>query len=495
MINYPDKEQETMIQGIYIFTDKGKKFAFKKELRNFDEDTQDSINKTIMGIVNRFDSYDKGVYRTKVLTFKVLFSISGEIISILFLTEEEPIEDEELTTDTIEAMDSLFASIIFNQPLLTRLLKEQTGKEDFLFYVKELPQEKQKELKKKPRFEDSIEGKEYVKRLDSIVDEVNVTLGKELQQKQKLEKEPFIIQKVFSNFIELTFRYVRMYLMENLVRDLIEDHPGDITNIKLGINDFLFYFRKAIKVLKNRPEIKYFLRIMDGKRIGVKIKERTAFTTLFLEEAIEITNGISENNPLIYFNSIDLVIDLIMGKLDILNLALSQRVKVTQLDKFVEIAAPLAAVLIKIYKKEKIPKTLTIKRLMLEGLSHLIEAIFVANIKKDPNKRSLVKEMNKIIYLTILNVGIITIIVRGNKKNIRDIINVKVGPIHRDSDIVLQGELKHICLYANGEINFITALTKIKLTKGISMNPLDLLKGKTFKQIQDLFSLWRLTQI
>lgn len=485
-----------MILGIYIFTKRGKKFVFRKELRDFDEDTIEIINKGIMNIVNKFDSYEQGVYRTELISFKILFAVFGEVISILIIEEEEFPEDEEITQDMIDATDALFASIIFNQPLLTKLIKEQSSDEDLIFYSQELPKEKQKIIAKphSNKYIQPDENKKYVKQLDSIVDEVSSALNEELKPKE--EEELFTIQKVFSNFIELTFRYARMYIMENLIRDLIEDNLGDITDIKMGVNDFLFYFRKSIFVLKDRPEIKYFLKIMDGKKIGVQIKNRTAFTTLFLEEAIEISNGIDKEAPLIYFDNVQLAVDLILGKFDVLELALSEKIKVTQLHKFVEWAAPLAAVLIKVYEKEEINKNkiISIKRLTLEGLAHLIEALFIANLEKDTEKLSAIMGMKKIIYLDITDLGSLTLNINGNKKNIRKMIEIKIGH-HLEPDIVLQGSLKHICLYANGEISFITAIRKVKLVKGISMNPLDLIKGKTFKQISDLFSLWQLTKI
>jgi predicted nucleic acid-binding protein len=484
-----------MILGIYIFTKRGKKFVFRKELRDFDDDTIEIINKGIMNIVNKFDSYEQGVYRTELISFKILFAVFGEVISILITEEEEYPDDEEITQDMIDATDALFASIIFNQPLLTKLIKEQSSEEDLIFYSHELPKEKEKTISKPHlgKYIQPDENKKYVKQLDSIVDEVSSTLNEELKPKE--EEEIFTIQKVFSNFIELTFRYARMYIMENLIRDLIEDNPGDITDIKMGVNDLLFYFRKSIFVLKDRPEIKYFLKIMDGKKIGIEIKNRTAFTTLFLEEAIEISNGIDKEAPLIHIDNVQLAVDLILGKFDVLDLALSEKIKVTQLHKFVEWAAPLAAVLIKVYEKQEIDKIISIKRLTLDGLAHLIEALFIANLEKDREKLSAIIGMKKIIYLDITDLGSLTLNINGNKKNIRKMIEVKIGHHFLEPDIVLQGSLKHICLYANGEISFITAIRKVKLVKGISMNPLDLIKGKTFKQISDLFSLWQLTKI
>ncbi|MHA1271425.1 MAG: hypothetical protein ACTSPY_16650 [Candidatus Helarchaeota archaeon] len=489
-----------MILGIYIFINRGRTFIFRKELERFDEDSLELINKTIINIVNQFESYDVGVYRTEVGQIKVLFAVYGEVLSIVLLKEEKLPDDEELSPELINASDSLFASIIFNQPLLIKLIEKEAGIENFKFYTHELPEEKRQVIKKSDFI--SISTNEfkrikYFNKLDSIIGEVNTKLISELKEKElQTKKDELPIQKVFSNFMELTFRYVRMYIMEGFIRDLIEDHSDrSITDIKMGINDILFYFRKSIYVLKDRPEIKYFLKIMDGQRFGIQIKNRTSFTILFLEEAIEITNGIDNKYPLISFNSTDIVVDLILGKIDVLKIALSKEVKATKLDKIVEWTAPLAAVLIRIYERKELDNITTIKRLTLEGLAYLIEALFVVNLQSNLKKLQIIKGIHKIISLQIIGKGVLTLIIDGSKLNIREIIRVKIGPTHLDPDIIIQGSLEHICLYANGEINFITALQKIKLIKGISMNPIDLIKGKTFKQISDLFSLWRLSQI
>ena len=488
-----------MIIGIYIFLNRGRKFIFRKELEKINDETTDIINKAIVKIVNQFEDYDQGVYRTEIKIFKILFAVYGDVLSIVLIKEElDP--EEELTPELINSSDYLFSSIIFNQPLLTRLIEKEAGIENFEFFSQKLPKVKQKELLKdkfNTNYSKGEKNQKYFKKLDSIFDEVQTKLSTGFKEQEISEvKNILTIQEVFSNFIELTFRYARIYIMENLIRDLINDHSSNnITDIKMGVNDILFYFRKSINVLRDRTEIKYFLKIMDGHRIGIKIKNRIAFTILFLEEVIEINNGINSKYPSITFDSVDLVIDLILGKLDILKIALSKEVKATQLHKFVEMAAPLTAVLIKIYEHQEISKTMTLKRLTLEGLGKLIEALFIVNLKNFPIKLSLINGIRKIISLQIVNIGILTLVIDGNKMNLIEKIQVNIGPNYNDSDIILQGTLEYICKYANGEINFITALQNIKLIKGISMNPIDLIKGKTFRQISDLFSLWRLSQI
>ncbi|MHA1229288.1 MAG: hypothetical protein ACTSRP_04720 [Candidatus Helarchaeota archaeon] len=490
-----------MILGIYIFIDRGRKFIFRKELEKFDDDTIDLINKSILKIVNEFENYEQGIYRTEVGSIKILFAVYGEIISIVLIKEEKiPNEEVEMTPELMNASDSLFASIIFNQPLLIKLIEDAAGIENFKFYSQKLPEEKQKILKKsefKPLKELKQTSLNYFNNLDNIINEVNTKLSVELQEREiKTEEKLLPIQKVFLNFIELTFRYVRMYIMENLIRDLIYDQSmGSITDIQMGINDILFYLNKSLQVLKERPEIKYFFKIMNGQKFGIEIIKRTAFTISFTNDTISIQNGVDKRYPIIRFNSIETVINLILGKIDALKLALSNEVKASQLHKFVEWAAPLAAVLIRLSERIEIDNTTTIKRLTLEGLAHLIKALFIVNLKNNPQKQNMIRNIKKIISIQFIGHGVITIIIDGTQKDINDKIHVRVGPYFQEPDIIMQGSLEHICLYVNGEINFISAIQKIRLLKGISMNPIDIVKGKTFKQIKDLFSLWRLSQI
>ncbi|MHA1310111.1 MAG: hypothetical protein ACTSQO_04200 [Candidatus Helarchaeota archaeon] len=489
-----------MILGVYIFINYGKKFVFRKELEKFDEDTLDLINKTILNIVNKFDRYEQGIYKILMNDIKILFAVYGEVLSIVLIKEEKILGEEDLPIELINASDSLFSSIIFNQPLLVKLIEQEAGIENFSFYSRNLPDEKNKIFRNYQSSYQQLKTNKsinYVKNLDSIFNEVNTKLTNELKNKElKIKKEELIVQKVLSNFVELTFRYVKMYLMENLIRDLINDHTNtSITDIKMGINDFLFYFRKSIHILRERPEIQFFLKIMDSKKFGIQIKNRTAFTILFLEEAIDVTNGINNKDPLISFNSVDVVVNLILGKLEMFEIATSNQIKIFKLHEFVKIIAPLVAVLIRLYEKKDFPGTLSIKRLTMEGFAELIKTLFIINLQNNPKKLPVIRDFHKIISLQITDLGILNLIIDGSQPNYSKIINVKIGPYHKESDIILQSTLKHLCQYANGEISLIKALQNIRLLKGISMNPIDFIKGKTFKQISDLFSLWKLIQI
>ena len=484
-----------MILGVYIFIKRGRKFVFRRELEPLNESSRELIDTALIKIVNQFDTYEEGFYRIILDDQKkMLFAVYGDVLSILVIQTEPRPEEEELTPDLLEANDALFASIVFNQPLLTKLIEEGAGEEKFSFYNEELPTEKAKVLKQPiatPKSELKSKTQRYVQDLDAIIGEVNTNLNKSLRETAvEPVKEPLTLQAVFSNFTELTFRYARMYLMENLIRDLIEDHAGrPITEIKMGVNDFLFYFRKSITVLKDRPEIKYFLRIMDGHKIGVRIKNRTAFTVSFLGDSIEIFDKISKENPLVYFDSVELVINLILGRLDVLKVALSKTVRATQLHKLVEWTAPFAAILIRIYEKRFDDKDYSIKRLRLEGMAQLVEALFIANLEASPQKRAWIKGIHKRILLHIIDMGTLTLIIKGEN------VEVNIGPTKKEPDVIIQGYLEDICLYANGEVSFITALRKIKLLKGISMNPIDILKGKTISQLSELFTLWRISRI
>ena len=480
-----------MILGVYIFIKRGRQFVFRRDLTPLDESIREEIDSTLMKIVNQFNKYEEGFYRIPLENNKrILFAVYGEVLSLILIQSEICSEEEPLTPELEEASDALFASIIFNQPLLTELIQNEAGIEKFSFYSQKLPEEKQQTTKAaKPEYK--VKTQKYIEELDSIIGEVNTKLNETLKETEIVPtKEPLTIQAVFSNFTELTFRYARMYLMENLIRDLIEDHAGcPITEIKMGVNDFLFYFRKSIQVMKTRPEIKYFLKIMDGHKIGIQIKDRTSFTVCFTGDSIEIVNEISKENPLIYVNSTELVINLILGKLDVLKVALSKYVHATQLHKIVRWSAPFAAILIRIYENRLEKKELSIKQLTLEGLAQLVQALFIANIEANPQKRAWIKSIQKTIALNIIEIGTLTIIINGEN------INVKIGHIEKEPDVILRGHLEDICLYANGEVSFITALRKIQLLKGISMNPIDFVKGKTFSQLSELFTLWRISRI
>ena len=122
-------------------------------------------------------------------------------------------------------------------------------------------------------------------------------------------------------------------------------------------------------------------------------------------------------------------------------------------------------------------------------MAQLMEALFVANLKANPQKRAWIKGIHRRILLQIIDKGMLTLIINGEE------IDVKIGKTKKEPDIVIQGHLAHICRYANGEISFITALRKIKLLKGISMHPFDIIKGKTFSQLSELFALWRISRI
>ncbi|HUX98576.1 MAG TPA: SCP2 sterol-binding domain-containing protein [Candidatus Deferrimicrobium sp.] len=483
-----------MILGVYIFIKRGRKFVFKRELASFDEMTHELIDNAILKTVNQFENYEEGVYRIPLEeNKKILFSVYGEVLSLVFIQSEIVPGDEELTSDVIDANDALFASIVFNQPLLTELIHEEASQEKFTFYKQKLPDERKTLLEKAPAPKSELKPKvqHYIQNLDSIIGEVNVNLNNALRETAFTpEKEPLTIQAVFSKFTELTFRYARMYLMEHLIRDLIEDHAGrPISEIKMGINDFLFYFRKSIHVLKDRPEIKYFLKIMDGHKIGIQIKDRTFFTVSFSGETIQISDELSKEDPLVYFGSVDLVINLILGRLDVLKVALSKSVRATKLHQLVEWSAPFAAILIRIYEDRFDDKKLSIKRLTLEGLAQLVQALFMANLEANPQKRAWIQGINKTILLNIIDKGTLTLIIKGEK------IDVKVGSIKKDPDVIIQGSLEDICLYANNEVSFITALRKIKILKGFSMHPIDIIKGKTFTQLSELFTLWRISRI
>jgi len=482
-----------MIVGVYIFIKSGRQFVFRRDLMPLDESVREEIDTTLMKIVNQFNKYEEGFYRVPLENNRrILFAIYGEVLSIILIQSETCSEETSppLSPELEQASDALFASIVFNQPLLTELIQRDAGKEKFSFYSQKLPEEKQ-QITKSTKPEYKIKAKKYIEELDSIIGEVNTKLNEKLKETEITPtKEPLTIQAVFSNFTELTFRYARMYLMENLIRDLIEDHAGcPITEIKMGVNDFLFYFRKSIQVMKQRPEIKYFLKIMDGHKIGIRIKDRTSFTVCFAGDSIEIINEVSKENPLIEINSIGLVINLILGKLDMLKVALSKDIHATQLHKIVSWSAPFAAILIRIYENRLEKKELSIKQLTLEGLAQLVQALFIANIEASPQKRTWIKGIQKTIALNIIAIGTLTMIING--KNI----DVKIGHIEPEPDVILRGHLKDICRYANGEVSFITALRKIQLLKGISMNPIDFVKGKTFSQLSELFTLWRISRI
>ena len=480
-----------MILGVYIFIKKGRQFVFRRDLTPLDEETREAIDTTLIKIVNQFNKYEEGFYRVPLENDKkILFAVYGEVLSIILIQIEATPNEEPLCSDAKDASDALFASIVFNQPLLTELIQKESGKEKFSFYCQKLPEEKQQAPQPaKPAYKAKTQ--KYLEELDSIIGDVNTKLSETLKESEIAPtKEPLTIQAVFSNFTELTFRYARMYLMENLIRDLLEDHAGHpITEIKMGVNDFLFYFRKSIQVLKHRPEIKYFLKIMDGHKIGIQIKDRTTFTVCFSGDLIEITSEISKENPLIYIGSTELVINLILGKLDVLKVALSKYIQATQLHKIVKWSAPFAAILIRIYENRLDTKELPIKQLTLEGLAQLIQALFSANLEHNPQKRAWIRSIKKTIALNIIDIGTLTLIIDGEK------IEVQIGHITKEPDVILRGHLEDICLYANGEVSFITALRKIQLLKGISMNPIDLVKGKTFSQLSELFNLWRISRI
>jgi len=484
-----------MILGVYIFIKKGRKFVFRRELEAPDGSTRELIDAALIKIVNKFDTYEQGFYRIVLDNQKkILFSVSGDVITIVIMRLETMAGEKPLTPDLLEANDALFASIVFNQPLLTALIHEEAGQEKFSFYSQQLPTEKAEKLKQTTILSKSdlkAETQHYVKQLDSIIGEVNTNLNQALREAAFApEKEPSTLQAVFSKFTELTFHYARMYLMENLIRDLIEDHAGQpITEIKMGVNDFLFYFRKSLQVLKDRPEIKYFLQIMDGHKLGIQIKDRTSFTVFFKGDDIQIFDKLSKENPLIYIESVDLVINLILGRLDVLKIALSKTVQATRLHKLVEWSAPFAAILIRIYENRLDEKDFSIKELMLEGFAQLVEALFIANLEASPQKRAWIQGINKRILLQITGKGTLTLIIRGEK------INVKVGQTRKEPDVIIQGSLEDICAYANNEVTFITALRKIKILKGISMHPIDIIKGKTFSQLAELFALWRISRI
>ncbi len=484
-----------MILGVYIFIKKGRKFVFRRELEDPDGSTRELIDAALIKIVNKFDTYEEGFYRIVLDNQKkILFAVYGDVITIVIIRIETMAGKKPLTPDLLEANDALFASIVFNQSYLTTLIKEEAGQEKFSFYSQQLPAEKAEELKQstmlsKSDFKTEVQG--YVQQLDNIIGEVNTNLNQAYRETAFApEKKPSTIQAVFSKFTELTFHYARMYLMENLIRDLIEDHAGQpITEIKMGVNDFLFYFRKSLQVLKDRPEIKYFLQIMDGQKLGIKIKDRTSFTVFFNGDDIQILDKLSKENPLIYIESVDLVINLILGRLDVLKIALSKTVQATKLHKLVEWSAPFAAILIRIYENRLDEKDFSIKELMLEGFAQLVEALFIANIEASPQKRAWIQGINKQILLQITGKGTLTLIIRGEK------IDVKVGQTRKEPDVIIQGSLEDICAYANNEVTFITALRKIKLLKGISMHPIDIIKGKTFSQLAELFALWRISRI
>ncbi len=483
-----------MILGVYIFIKKGRKFVLRRELETFDESTRELIENAILKIVNNFQTYEEGFYRIPLENNeKILFAVYGEVLSIIFIKTEINPEEEPLAPDVVDANDALFASLVFNQPLLTELIHDTAAHEKFTFYCQKLPEEKQQVLQKvtTPPSDLKPQVKHYIQNLDSIIGEVNTNLNQALRESSFApEKEPLSIQAVFSKFTELTFRYARMYLMENLIRDLIEDHAGcPITEIKMGVNDFLFYFRKSIHVLRDRPEIKYFLKIMEGHKLGVQIKDRTAFTVFFSGDSIQISDQISKENPLVYFGSVDLVINLILGRLDVLKVALSKSVRATKLHKLVEWTAPFAAILIRIYENRFEDQKPSIKHLTLEGLAQLIEALFIANLAANSQKKAWIQGIQKRILLHIIDIGMLTLNVNGQN------ISVKVGRTNEEPDVILQGHLEDICLYANGEVTFITALRKIKLLKGISLNPIDIIKGKTFSQLSQLFNLWRISRI
>jgi hypothetical protein len=480
-----------MILGVYIFIKKGRQFVFRRDIAPIDDATREEIDTTLMKIVNQFNTYEEGFYRVPLQNDKkILFAVYGEVLSIILIKIEPIAEEEPLGSDSKDASDALFASIVFNQPLLTELIKKEAGKEKFSFYSKKLPEEK-KQTPPPAKLEYKAKTQKYVEELDTIIGEVNTKLSENLKETEITPtKEPLTIQAVFSNFTELTFRYARMYLMENLIRDLLEDHAGHpITEIKMGVNDFLFYFRKSIQVMKERPEVKYFLKIMDGQKLGIKIKDRTSFTVSFSGDLIEITNELSKENPLIYIGSTEMVINLILGKLDVLKIALSKNVVATQLHKIVKWAAPFAAILIRIYENRLDAKEVSIKQLTLEGLAQLIQALFSANLENNAQKRAWIKGIQKVIALNFIDIGTLTLIINGEKTD------VQIGQGAREPDVILQGHLEDICLYANGEVGFFTVLRKIKLLKGISMNPIDFIKGKTFSQLRELFTLWRLSRI
>ncbi len=484
-----------MILGVYIFIKRGRKLSFRRELQPLDESTREEIDKTLIKIVNKFDTYEEGFYRVHLdHDRKMLFSVYGDVLSIILLQKEPIPGAKTLTQELIDANDALFASIVFNQPLLTELLQEEAGEEKFSFYSQQLPSEKTQVLQKSsiiPKKKIKTETQQYIRNLDNIIGDVNQNLSNIIRETKFVsEKKQLTIQEVFSKFTELTFRYARMYLMENLIRDLIEDHAGrPITEIRMGVNDFLFYFRKAILVQRERPEIKYFLKIMDGHKIGIRIKDRTSFTVHFTGDKIKIYDEISKENPLVSIGSVDLVINLILGRVEPLKVALSKTVRATQLHKIVEWAAPFAAILIRIYENRFDDKDYSIKRLTLEGLAQLVEALFIANLETNPQKRAWIQGIHKRILLHVIDKGMLTLIVNGEK------ISVKVGKTTKEPDVIIQGYLEDICLYANGEVSFIHALRKIKLLKGISMHPIDIIKGKTFTQLSELFALWRISRI
>ncbi|MHA1264939.1 MAG: hypothetical protein ACTSRS_06845 [Candidatus Helarchaeota archaeon] len=485
-----------MILGVYIFIKKGRRFIFSRELEPLDDDNRELIDTAIIKIVNDFKSYEEGFYRIALPNQqKLLFAVYGEVLSIVRIQPELKAGDKPLTPELLDANDALFASIIFNQPLLTDLIRKEAAQEKFSFYRQELPAEKQvigKPEKASTELPLDSTAKHYFKELDDIIGEVNLNLNQALGDLPK-KQEPITLQTVFSRFTELTFHYARMYLMENLIRDLIDDHAGrPITEIRMGVNDFLFYIRKSLYVLRDRPEIRYFLQIMEGHRIGIRIKNRTEFTVLFSDNTIQVLDKISKDVPIVSFGSVDVVINLILGKLDVLKVALSKSVKATKLHKLVDIAAPFAAILLRIYKgklAEVEEKKISIKRLTLEGLAQLIQALFVTNLEVNPKRRERIQGIKKRILLHILDKGIITLIVKGEK------IEVFVGKTKKEPDVIIQGYLENICAYANNEVTFITALRKIKLLKAISMNPIDIIKGKTFTQLSELFTLWRLSRI
>lgn len=484
-----------MILGVYIFIKRGRKFVFRRELEPLDEPSRELVDNALIKIVNRFDTYEEGFYRILLKNQrKILFAVYGEVLSAILIQTEIASEEKPLTPELMEANEALFASIVFNQPLLTELIQEEAGQEKFLFYSQKLPTEKAKVLKQpepKPKSDLEPKTQRYVQELDAIIGEVNTNLNQVLKETAIVpEEKPLTLQAMFSKFTELTFHYARLYLMENFIRDLIEDHAGrPITEIKMGVNDFLFYFRKSLQVLKDRPEIKYFLKIMNGHKIGIRIANRTAFTVFFSGNTIQILDEISKENPLVYFESVELVINVILGKVDLLKVALSKTVRAKKVHKLVEMAAPFAAILMRIYENRLDEKELSIKQLTLEGMAELIRTLFLVNLKFSPKKRAWIKRIQKHILLNIVDKGMLTLIVKGDK------LDVEIGRTKKEPDVIIQGQLEELCLYVNGEISFITALRKIKLLKGISMHPIDIIKGKTFSQLSELFTLWRISRI
>ena len=187
-----------MILGVYIFIKRGRQFVFRRDLTPLDESTKEEIDTTLMKIVNQFNKYEEGFYRIPLENNKrILFAVYGEVLSLILIQSEICSDEEPLTPELEEASDALFASIIFNQPLLTELIQNEAGIEKFSFYSQKLPEEKQQTTKAaKPEYK--IKTQKYIEELDSIIGEVNTKLNETLKETEIVPtKEPHNSSGVF----------------------------------------------------------------------------------------------------------------------------------------------------------------------------------------------------------------------------------------------------------------------------------------------------------